>query len=197
MLQQRVYWGTRTEGQRHPGRSWQRSSQAPCHTRLRALDETPSDHSKPAETCEVTFPFSFLFPGHLSISPPHKWLTSPPLTCSFDTLIHSPYLDMLPSPDKLRMPLHFTDDELDALKGTNLHGATIDRRCNWQVVKWEPCHADISSVNMEWGRAPTWYVFTFRVPPCPPCSHDRDDLHVLTHVFFDSPLTFTLPHPAA
>ena len=80
-----------------------------------------------------------------------------PLTHSYDNLIHSPYLDTLPSPDKLRTGLHFTDDELDALKGTNLHGATIDRRRDWEV-EWEGCHADVSGVNEEWGRALTWYV---------------------------------------
>lgn len=74
---------------------------------------------------------------------------------SYDTLIHSPYLDTLPSPDLLRTPLHFSTEELDALKGTNLYGATIDRRRAWEA-EWEQCLADVSTVNTEWGKGLTW-----------------------------------------
>src|ERR1700730_9139603 len=45
---------------------------------------------------------------------------------SHETLIHSPYLDTLPSPTHLRTPLHFTKEETDALRGTNVYGATLD-----------------------------------------------------------------------
>lgn len=74
---------------------------------------------------------------------------------SYDTLIHAPYLDTLPSPDLLRTPLHFSTGELDALKGTNLYGATIDRRREWEA-EWEQCLADVSTVNAEWGKGLTW-----------------------------------------
>ena len=104
----------------------------------------------------MTFPFSLFFPSRYRVWKNGQHV-SPPLTRSYDTLIHSPYLDTLPSPDKLRTPLHFTDHEIDALRGTNLHGATIDRRRDWKV-EWERCHADVSGVNEEWGRALTWYV---------------------------------------
>jgi hypothetical protein len=43
---------------------------------------------------------------------------------------------MLPLPDKLRTPLHFTDDELNVLKGKNLHSTMINHWCDWQV-EWE------------------------------------------------------------
>lgn len=74
---------------------------------------------------------------------------------SYDTLIHSPYLDTLPSSDRLRTPLHFSTEELDALKGTNLYGATIDRRRVWEA-EWEQCLADVATVNAEWGKGLTW-----------------------------------------
>ena len=74
---------------------------------------------------------------------------------SYDTLMHSPYLGTLPSPDQLRTPLHFSTEELDALKGTNLYGATIDRRRAWEA-EWEQCLADVSTVNTEWGKGLTW-----------------------------------------
>jgi hypothetical protein len=134
---------------------------------------------------------------------------------SYDTLIHAPYLDTLPSPDQLRTPLHFTSAELDALRGTNLHGATIDRRRVWEA-EWERCRADVSAVDVEWGRALTWCVNTFRSPlsrnktvitislhphlvvlalqgAFPHCC----DLPVLTRVSVDSPLALALPRPAA
>ena len=75
---------------------------------------------------------------------------------SYDTLIHSPYLDTLPSPDRLRTPLHFSTEELDALKGTNLYGATIDRRRVWEA-EWEQCLADVSTINAVLGKELTWY----------------------------------------
>ena len=76
---------------------------------------------------------------------------------SYDTLIHSPYLNTLPPPIQLRTTLHFTNEELDALRGTNLYGATVDRRQVWEA-EWEQCRADVSAVNAEWGREFTWCV---------------------------------------
>ena len=76
---------------------------------------------------------------------------------SYDTLIHTPYLDTLPSPSQLRTALHFTETELDALRGTNIYGATLDRRQVWEA-EWEECRADISAVNAEWGKEFTWCV---------------------------------------
>ncbi|KAI9467327.1 hypothetical protein BJY52DRAFT_1201632 [Lactarius psammicola] len=81
------------------------------------------------------------------------WIAS--TDTSYDALIHSPYLDTLPSPDRLRTPLHFSAEELYALKGTNLYGATIDRRQVWEA-EWEQCLADVSTINAEWGKGLTW-----------------------------------------
>jgi hypothetical protein len=78
-------------------------------------------------------------------------------TSSYDTLIHTPYLNTLPSPNQLRTTLHFTEAELEALRGTNLYGATLDRRQVWET-EWEECRADISAVNTEWGKEFTWCV---------------------------------------
>jgi len=44
------------------------------------------------------------------------------------------------------------------LRGTNLYGATIDRRRVWEV-EWEQCRADVSAVNAEWGEGLTWERF--------------------------------------
>ncbi|KAH9983192.1 hypothetical protein BJV74DRAFT_851425 [Russula compacta] len=77
---------------------------------------------------------------------------------TYDGLIHAPYLDTLPSPSQLRTPLHFTGEELSALRGTNLYGATIDRRQVWEA-EWEQCCADVSAVNAEWGKELTWERF--------------------------------------
>ncbi|KAH9002447.1 hypothetical protein EDB86DRAFT_3125909 [Lactarius hatsudake] len=74
---------------------------------------------------------------------------------SYGTLIHSPYINTLPSPDRLRTPLHFSTEELDVLKGTNLYGATIDRHRAWEA-EWEQCLADVSTVNAVWGKGLTW-----------------------------------------
>ncbi|KDQ54521.1 hypothetical protein JAAARDRAFT_38195 [Jaapia argillacea MUCL 33604] len=71
------------------------------------------------------------------------------------SLNHLPYLNTLPSPSKLLTPLHFTENELEAFKGTNLYGATLDRRREWQE-QWEVCKVVIDSVNPELGNAFTW-----------------------------------------
>ncbi|KAI9447711.1 hypothetical protein H4582DRAFT_1895801 [Lactarius indigo] len=42
-----------------------------------------------------------------------------------------------------------------ALKGTNLYGATIDRRRAWEA-EWEQCLADVSTINGVWGEELTW-----------------------------------------
>jgi hypothetical protein len=99
--------------------------------------------------------FSHPRPLQSRVRKPKVYLSS--LARSYDTLIHSPYLATLPSPDKLRTPLHFTTAELDALRGTNLHGATLDRRRAWEA-EWERCRADVSAVSTEWGGALTWCV---------------------------------------
>ncbi|KAJ7639117.1 SET domain protein [Roridomyces roridus] len=74
------------------------------------------------------------------------------------SLKHGPYVDSLPSRDKLRTPLHFTPKELELFKGSNLYGATLDRERDWRV-EYEQCHAAIANVNEEWGNQFTWELF--------------------------------------
>jgi hypothetical protein len=50
------------------------------------------------------------------------------MTRSHPRLGHMEYVASLPPASTLRTPLHFTDEELSLLAGTNLHGATLDRR---------------------------------------------------------------------
>lgn len=54
-------------------------------------------------------------------------------------------------------PLHFTTSELEAFKGSNLYGATLDRRRDWEA-EWGQCQAVVSSANAKWGKVFTWYV---------------------------------------
>ncbi|TFY66560.1 hypothetical protein EVG20_g4534 [Dentipellis fragilis] len=81
-------------------------------------------------------------------------------TKSNPAFIHTPYLDTLPLPDQLRTPLHFTPAEIEALKGTNLHGATLERRLNWET-EWKQCQEGIAKVNHDWAEKFTWYQNSF------------------------------------
>lgn len=62
---------------------------------------------------------------------------------------------MLPDPSRLRTSLHFTESELDRLRGTNLYGATIDRRNEWEA-EWEACRDDITMSNSYIANEYTW-----------------------------------------
>lgn len=55
-------------------------------------------------------------------------------------LAHAPYIRTLPAPERLRTPLHFTERELELFGGTNLYGATLDRRQEWRD-EWSVCCA--------------------------------------------------------
>ncbi|KAL0951555.1 hypothetical protein HGRIS_008237 [Hohenbuehelia grisea] len=68
---------------------------------------------------------------------------------------HRHYIGILPSADKLRTPLHFTTEELEAFRGSNLYAATLDRTSEWQS-EWEQCQKFITQVNQVWGTAFTW-----------------------------------------
>jgi hypothetical protein len=54
--------------------------------------------------------------------------------------VMTPHLNTFPSPSQLRKPLHFANlkEEFEALRGTNLYGATVMDR----VGPWEQCRAD-------------------------------------------------------
>ncbi|EMD35055.1 hypothetical protein CERSUDRAFT_107074 [Gelatoporia subvermispora B] len=78
-------------------------------------------------------------------------------------LLHTPYLSTLPSADKLRTPLHFTPAELDALRGSNLHGATLDRQRELQA-EWAQCQTIVAAANEDWGLRFTWYTHATASP---------------------------------
>ncbi|KAI0092331.1 hypothetical protein BDY19DRAFT_929531 [Irpex rosettiformis] len=59
-------------------------------------------------------------------------------------LEHGPYIDMLPNPLQLRTSVYFTTDELEAFRGTNIYGATIDRINTWRS-EWEQCVKDLQT----------------------------------------------------
>ncbi len=65
---------------------------------------------------------------------------------------------MLPSREKLRTGLHFTDTEHAMFRGTNMHGAIVDRRNAWKQ-EWIACRAVVGSTNKTWGEQFTWLVF--------------------------------------
>ena len=75
------------------------------------------------------------FDPHPSIShlPSDQRSSDPP-----ESLAHLAYLKMLPKPEQLLTPLHFSEEELETFRGSHLYGATIDRR---DVLhnEWEGC----------------------------------------------------------
>ena len=72
-------------------------------------------------------------------------------------LVHTTYLDTLPTWEQLRTPLQFTSSELDIFKGTNLHGAALDRDRLWKT-EWNACQSLIASANANWANLFTWFV---------------------------------------
>jgi hypothetical protein len=74
---------------------------------------------------------------------------------SQDILRHAPYLATLPS--ALRTSLHFTPEELNAFKGTNLYGATLDRHRDWQE-EWAVCQRAFTDTDVSLGAELTWSV---------------------------------------
>ncbi|KAJ6515535.1 SET domain protein [Mycena sanguinolenta] len=77
---------------------------------------------------------------------------------SKNLLAHFPYVKSLPTLDKLRTPLHFTQAELELLKGSNLYGATLDRQREWQA-EFEECRGVIGAVNRDWADQFTWDLY--------------------------------------
>ncbi|KAF9569289.1 SET domain-containing protein [Agrocybe pediades] len=68
---------------------------------------------------------------------------------------HYEYLATLPGPKQLRTPLHFTQDELELFKGTNLYGATLDRERDWKK-EWDECRSFVAKINSQWGESFSW-----------------------------------------
>ncbi|OSD03733.1 SET domain-containing protein [Trametes coccinea BRFM310] len=135
----------------------------------------------PADTTVVSIPFSLAITPALSRSalgtlfanagatvPELNELSERQLVCTYlcmhwiaessnsqGALQHGPYINTLPSPEKLRTPLHFTPAEVDAFRGSNLYGATLDRRRDWEV-EWEQCKTVVNAANPSWAAAFTW-----------------------------------------
>jgi hypothetical protein len=70
-------------------------------------------------------------------------------------LKHKPYLEMLPSQEQLNTPLHFTSDELEEFRGSNIYRATLDREAQWKS-EWEAVKILVEQSNKEWAAAFTW-----------------------------------------
>ncbi|KAL0059859.1 hypothetical protein AAF712_013341 [Marasmius tenuissimus] len=65
---------------------------------------------------------------------------------------------MLPPREKMRTGLHFTPEERELFRGTNLHGAISDRERECRD-EWTQCARVISAVNSVWGDAFTWETY--------------------------------------
>ncbi|KAH7924334.1 SET domain-containing protein [Leucogyrophana mollusca] len=78
-----------------------------------------------------------------------------PETSLPDVLQHLPYLKTLPSSEKLMTPLHFSPSELEAFKGSNIYGASIDREGQWRS-EWTKCRDVIQKANRAWSTLFTW-----------------------------------------
>ena len=73
-------------------------------------------------------------------------------------LAHRAYVDILPSADKLRTPLHFTSAELELFKGSNLYGATLDRQRDWET-EWAACRDFVASRDASLAERFTWDLY--------------------------------------
>jgi len=134
----------------------------------------------PANACIISCPFSLAITSEVSKNALLSLLKSPPsldkwterqLICSYlslhwvvgdsdssalpPDLVHLPYINILPAADKLRTALHFTQHELDGFKGTNLYGATCDRRRDWEA-EWKGCKELVEHTNKDWAIGFTW-----------------------------------------
>ncbi|ESK96869.1 lysine methyltransferase [Moniliophthora roreri MCA 2997] len=73
-------------------------------------------------------------------------------------LQHGPYVEMLPSADKMRTGLHLTPEERELFKGSNLFGAIDDREKDCRS-EWSECAKVIASSNSGWAEAFTWELY--------------------------------------
>jgi hypothetical protein len=69
------------------------------------------------------------------------------------SLVHRYYVDTLPDETRLRTPLWFSEQELRLLQGTNLLGATLERKAVWQS-EWESVATvllnEVPSIILPW-----------------------------------------------
>lgn len=73
-------------------------------------------------------------------------------------LKHFSYLELLPPQRELLTALYFTEEELDAFKGTNLYGARNDRFHDWRK-EWTQCREIVSKSKPEWGTQFEWNLY--------------------------------------
>ncbi|KIK04725.1 hypothetical protein K443DRAFT_646536 [Laccaria amethystina LaAM-08-1] len=85
------------------------------------------------------------------------WIISDESPPNLKILAHYPYLNTLPCSEKLLTPLHFTSEEMQLFKGTNLYGATLDRERDWRT-EWADCLDKVTQANQDWGKSFTWSV---------------------------------------
>ncbi|KAL0564514.1 hypothetical protein V5O48_017531 [Marasmius crinis-equi] len=73
-------------------------------------------------------------------------------------LQHGPYIRMLPSKDKMRTAIHFSPEERELFRGSNLFGAIMDREKDCRD-EWAECARVISEANAAWGDAFSWELY--------------------------------------
>ncbi|KAF9652445.1 SET domain-containing protein, partial [Thelephora ganbajun] len=139
-----------------------------------------ADKEVPADTTIVTCPFGLVVTKELATHAilsvlktneiPPEW-TERQLICTYvclhwafeaspdlpESLAHLPYLEILPKPEQLRTPLHFSEKELELFRGSHLYGATIDRR-NVLHNEWRRCleHLTTATNGDVYQRRYTW-----------------------------------------
>lgn len=139
----------------------------------------------PADATVMTCPFSLAITPELckdalsNVFKPstlHEKWTEKQLICAYlclhwvlssdlpPALVHRPYLNILPSQDKLLTPLHFTADENLAFKGTNLYRMAVEtRREEWQQ-EWQQCQRDIEAHDESAGKGFIWSAHSSSLP---------------------------------
>jgi hypothetical protein len=93
----------------------------------------------------------------------HRWKGPLPSSVVLD---HHDYVATLPEESQLRTPLWFSEQEMRLLQGTNLYGATIDRRDEWHS-EWLCVAARLSALSPSIDLP--WFVFTHPPPLVLPC----------------------------
>ncbi|KAG7097316.1 hypothetical protein E1B28_004677 [Marasmius oreades] len=76
----------------------------------------------------------------------------------FTFLRHGPYVLVLPPEEKMRTGLHFTPEEREMFRGSNLFGAIVDREKEYRD-EWVQCLRVISECKASWGTAFSWELY--------------------------------------
>ncbi|KAF8510306.1 hypothetical protein JB92DRAFT_3182066 [Gautieria morchelliformis] len=133
------------------------------------------------------------------------------LICIIDVRV--PYLRTLPMADTLCTPLHFSEEELFLLRGTNLYGATLyqqkERRLEWEpfpstilsptpsLISATSSHPvlipGVDSFNHAHGHRVSWLVGPVRdyASPPPTFTPTTSDAHQISLIIHDSTTAYT------